>query len=61
MASIVTDRDTRIEVLAAISPYAEDHDVDAIVDELRGTYGAVHTSEIDDCTFWAVVGRHAKV
>jgi hypothetical protein len=60
MASIVTDQDTRTEVLAAIAPYAEDHDVDAIVDELRGAYGAVHTSEIDDYEFWQVVARHAK-
>lgn len=58
----ITDRDIRAQVRTAVTAngaeLAEGIDVDAITDEIIGTYGLVDIEEIDNDAFWGLVRKH---
>lgn len=55
---MITDMDMRQQVAIACGAFADEFDLDAIVDELRGEFGLVHIDEIPSEQFWAVVEHH---
>lgn len=63
----ITDRDMREQVADSLGPFADDHDIEAIVDEIKGKYGLMNLNTIgargvklgvDE--YWAIVEKHAK-
>lgn len=45
-------------VSLTVDGFADDYDIDAIVDEILETHGQVHIDDIDSDEYWAIVERH---
>lgn len=57
-----TDRNEAIaqEITAALGQYADEHDIDAIADEVLETTGNGYRYQIrEDVDFWEIVEKHA--
>ncbi|HEY8926073.1 MAG TPA: hypothetical protein VIU64_16930 [Polyangia bacterium] len=61
MAKVITDHDMRDQVLAALGTYADEHDVEGIVEEIHRTHGLVDIETVDTAEFWKIVERHDLV
>lgn len=51
--------DLHAQVRDSIPHHDDEHDLDAIVDEIITTYGLVHIDTIDDDEYWTIVERNA--
>lgn len=54
----ITDRDMRDEVTRSLTDYVGDHDVEAIVAELKTRYGLVRIDAIPYDAYWETVRKH---
>lgn len=54
----ITANDMRDQVVRALGAFADEHDIDAIVDQLKGWCGLVDIDSIDPEIFWLVAEKH---
>jgi len=56
---MITDRDMRTQVIAALDGRDAEFDVYAIVEDIHERYGLIDVETVDHDVFWLIVGRHA--
>lgn len=53
--------DIQRQVHESLTDFADEHDIDAIVDEILDRYGSVDgIEEVPDEEYWEIVQRHAQ-
>ena len=52
--------DIQRQVSDSLTDFADEHDIDAIVDEILDRYGCVGIEEVPDEEYWEIVQRHAR-
>lgn len=52
--------DIQRQVSDSLTDFADEHDIDAIVDEILDRYGSVGIEEVPDEEYWEIVQRHAR-
>lgn len=57
MANTITDREMREQVTEALTPYADDYDVNGIVDDIQALHGTININSWpgDIEGFWKIV------
>lgn len=62
MGNIITDRDMREQVTDSLTPYADDYDVNAIVDDIQALHGTININRWpgDIESYWEIVQKHVK-
>lgn len=55
---MITDSDIREKVTASTVGFGDDINVDAVADQIIGTYGLVDVEAIPLAEYWAIVQEH---
>lgn len=58
MEKLITDRDMKDQISAALDGSASDFDIDGIFDEIHAAHGLIDIEGLNGEEFWDVVARH---